>query len=203
MPEGLEKDVTSRDLADLLAFLEGSGSPPKTFAGNRPRVIKPGPDGTIVLTAADAEIRGDRLVFEAKHGNLGFWMAANDRATWRFEVEEPGKYAVWLDWACPNDAAGNPLEINLGGQQIHHVVGGTGTWDDYAIRRIGELELAAGPCRLEVRPSAPPRNALLDLRRIELRPRKPTAKAASSPTDQTDEACPCHALARSPLERNR
>ena len=119
MPEGLEKDLTPRDMADLIAFLEGIGPPPKTFAGNHPCLVKPGPDGTIVLSAADAEIYGDRLVFEPAHGNLGYWMAANDRAVWTFEVARPGKYAVWLDWACPDDAAGNVLEIHLGGQQIH------------------------------------------------------------------------------------
>ena len=203
MPEGLEKDVSPRDMADLLAYLEGSGSPPKSFAGNRPRMVKPSPDGTIVLLAADAEIRGDRLVYEPKHGNLGFWMAANDRATWRFDVAQPGKYAVWLDWACPHDAAGNALEINLGDQQIRHVVGGTGTWDDYALQRVGELELPAGPCRLEVRPCTPPRNALLDLRRIELRPRKPAPKAASNSPAPADDACSCYTLAAGPAERNR
>jgi hypothetical protein len=186
MPEGLEKDVSPRDLANLLAFLESSGSPPKTFAGNRPRLVKPSPDGTLVLIAADAEVRGDRLVFEAKHGNLGYWMAANDRATWNFEVSRPGKYAVWLDWACPNENAGNTLEINLGDQQIHYVVSGTGTWEDYALRRIGELELPPGSCRLEVRPVAPLHNALLDLRRIELRPGRPAPRAAAILPSRTD-----------------
>lgn len=95
------------------------------------------------------------------------------------------------------------MEINLGGQQIHYVVSGTGTRDDYALQRIGELELSAGPCRLEVRPSAPPRNSLLDLRRIELRPRKPTPRAASSSPDRTDNACSRGAQAANRLERNR
>ena len=53
------------------------------------------------LSAADAEIYGDRLIFETAHNNLGYWMAANDRAVWRFEVASLGKYAVWLDWAWP------------------------------------------------------------------------------------------------------
>ena len=118
MAEGLEKELTQRDMADLLAFLDGVDPPPKAFQGNHPRLVKPGPDGTISLSAADAEIYGDRLIFETAHNNLGYWMAANDRAVWRFEVAAPGKYAVWLDWACPNDAAGNVLEIHLGSQRI-------------------------------------------------------------------------------------
>ena len=88
-------------------------------------------------------------------------------------MNEPGKYAVWLDWACPADSVGNVLEINLGAQQIHYQVSSTGTWDDYAMKMIGVLDLAPGVNRIEARPFAPPRNALLDLRRIELRPRTP------------------------------
>ena len=79
MPEGLEKDLTHKDLADLIAFLEGAGPPPKSIPGNQPRHSKAGDDGRIVLAAADAEIDGDSLIFETKYGNLGFWASANDR----------------------------------------------------------------------------------------------------------------------------
>jgi putative membrane-bound dehydrogenase-like protein len=194
MPEGIEKDLTHRDVADLVAFLLGVGPPPKTIAGNRPRRVQPEPDGRLVLAAPDAEIYGDRLVFEPHYGNLGYWMSASDRAAWSFEVTEPGKYALWLDWACANDSAGNLLEINLGGQQIHYHVSGTGTWDDYAMKKIGDLELRAGLNRLEVRPAAAPRNALLDLRRIELRPHRPARKTTSTAPGAGD-VCSCYAVA--------
>jgi putative heme-binding domain-containing protein len=182
MPEGLEKDLSPRDVADLVALLQGIGQPPKSFPGNHPQVVQPGPDGSIVLTAAEAEIYGDRLVFETQHGNLGYWTAANDRAAWAFAVTNPGKYAVWLDWACANDVAGNVLEINLGSQQIHYQIRGTGTWDDYSMKKVGDLELSPGTLRLEVRAAAAPRNALLDLRSIELRPRKPVPQPATNST---------------------
>jgi putative heme-binding domain-containing protein len=172
MPEGQEKDLTLRDMADLLAFLQGVDPPPKAFQGNHPCLVKPGPDGTITLSAAAAEIYGDRLIFEPAHNDLGYWMAANDRAVWRFEAARPGRYAVWLDWACSNDAAGNVLEIHLGSQRIEHKVEGTGTWDHFASTKIGDLDLSGRTNRLEVRPAAAPRNALLDLRCIELRPLK-------------------------------
>ena len=37
MPEGLEKDLTRRDMANLIAFLESIDPPPKAFQGNHPR----------------------------------------------------------------------------------------------------------------------------------------------------------------------
>jgi hypothetical protein len=196
MPEGLEKDLSLRDVADLIAFLEGIEPPPKTFKGNHPRLVKAGPGGTITLSAADAEIYGDRLIFEARHGNLGYWMAANDRAVWRFEAAGPGKYAVWLDWACAHDSAGNVLEIHLGSQRIQHQVGGTGTWEDYSWKKLGDLALTAGTNRLEVRPAAAPRGALFDLRRIELRPLEPVLGAAPFSPDGAGDVCSCRLIPR-------
>jgi len=186
-PEGLEKYLTLRDMADLIAFIEGIDPPPKTFKGNRPRLVKPGPDGTITLSAADAEIYGDRLIFETAHNDLGYWMAANDRAVWRFEVARPGKYAVWLDWACANDAAGNLLEIHLGTQRIQHQVEGTGTWDHFSWNKIGDLDLSGTTNRLEVRPAAAPKNALLDLRCIELRPLRSGPNVSAAVPDRAGD----------------
>src|SRR5262249_25019020 len=40
MPEGLEKDVGKPDMADLIAYLVGPGSPPKRFPGNNPTAVK-------------------------------------------------------------------------------------------------------------------------------------------------------------------
>ncbi len=196
MAEGVEKELTRRDMADLLAFLDGIDPPPKTFEGNHPCLVKPGPDGTISLSAADAEIYGDRLIFETTHNNLGYWMAANDRAVWRFEVATPGKFAVWLDWACANDAAGNVLEIHLDSQRIEHQVGGTGTWDHYSWNKIGELDLPGRTNRLEVRPAAAPRNALLDLRCIELRPLESGSRGPAVVPDRVGEIDACGLVAR-------
>ena len=108
MPEGLEKDLTPRDLADLLAFLEGSRLAAQDVRGKPSPGGQAQPDGTIVLIAADAEIHGDRLVFEAEVRQPRL-LDGRQRSR-RLDVRggiEPGQYAVWLDWACPNDAAGN------------------------------------------------------------------------------------------------
>jgi hypothetical protein len=77
------------------------------------------------------------------------------------------------------------LEIILGSQQIHYQIRGTGTWDDYSMKRVGDLELTPGTLRIEARPAAAPRNALLDLRSIELRPRKPAPRPATTSTSNS------------------
>ena len=118
------------------------------------------------------------------HNDLAYWMAANDRAVWRFEAPGPGKYSVWLDSACSNDSAGNVLEIDLGSQRVLYKVGGTGTSDHYSWIKVGELELSGKTNRLEVRPAAAPRNSLLDLRCLELRPLKSGSRVSAVVPDR-------------------
>jgi putative membrane-bound dehydrogenase-like protein len=191
MPEGLEKDLSPAQLLDLLAFLAAHDPPPKHFPGNQPTLVHPQDSGTIFLEANLAEIRGDRLVYETQHGNLGFWMAENDRASWSFTVRRPGSYAVWLDWACPAETAGNTLEIAVGTQRLRFEVLATASWDDYSLKKVGNLELTEGTHRLEARVVPPLRNALLDLRRIELRPRRPTPPPAPPPSPPATAGCLC------------
>jgi putative membrane-bound dehydrogenase-like protein len=191
MPEGMEKDLSHKDLADVIAFLEGIGPPPKSIPGNHPQAVRPAGDGKIVLPATNAEIRGTTLVFEPQYGNLGYWASADDHAVWKLEGVKPGRYEVWMEWACPDDAAGNVLEIRVGERRLVHEVRSTGTWDRYELKPIGEIELGTGSDRLELRPAAAPRNALLDLRRIELRPAKPAVKGAFHRPDDGNPVCSC------------
>jgi putative membrane-bound dehydrogenase-like protein len=172
MPDGVEKDLTPRDFADLLAFVNSSAPAPKpkTLAGNHPEVVAAGAEGTIVLKAEAAEIFGDHLTFESQYGNLGYWAADNDRAGWRFEAPRSGRYEVWFDWACDNGTSGQRLRVRSGESSIVYKVAGTGSWDNYRRARVGELTLQAGPGRLDIRPEGPLHGALLDLRTVELRP---------------------------------
>ncbi len=170
MPEGLEKDLTPKDVADLIAFLGGIGPPPKQVAGNHPERIKPTAEGTLVLRAANAEIRGDTLTFEPKYGNLGYWATLNDQAAWTFEVDRPGNYTVTIEWACDDGTAGNRLALRVGSSRIEHQVAGTGSWDTYRSATLGEVTLTPGLNRLEIQSIGRIRGALLDLRTVELRP---------------------------------
>src|SRR5262249_11760812 len=113
MPEGLEKDVSVQDMADLLAHLKASRPPlkRKVIDGNVPETITPSADGIVRLQARSAEIYGPTLVLENQYGNLGYWSHPDDHAVWTLNMPKPGKYAVWLDWACPDANAGNTFVI--------------------------------------------------------------------------------------------
>ena len=67
MPEGLENDLKGSDLADLMAYVASGGERPKVLAGNHPELVTQGADGSVRLSAATAEIRGETLTFETEY----------------------------------------------------------------------------------------------------------------------------------------
>jgi putative membrane-bound dehydrogenase-like protein len=174
MPEGLEKDLTPQDLADVMAHVRGVGSvaKPKVVEGNKPELVKPGADGSLKLTAANAAIYGPSLVLEVRYGNLGYWSSADDRAVWTVAVPKAGRYEVLLDYACDNGSAGNTFVIQSGGAKLGGKVAGTGSWDRYQQVSVGTLALEAGERTVTMRPDGKINGALIDLRGIRLAPVK-------------------------------
>jgi putative heme-binding domain-containing protein len=169
MPEGLEKDLSPRDLADLIAWLR-SARKPKSFPGNRPALVKPDSEGVLKLLASNAEVYGPSLVLEKQYGNLGYWTSADDRAVWQVEVPRAGKYVVWLEYACDPGAAGNAFALEAGEAKVTGKVAGTGRWDVYKRARVGVLALGPGRQQVVMRAAGPLKGALIDLKGIELVP---------------------------------
>jgi putative membrane-bound dehydrogenase-like protein len=174
MPEGLEKDVSIDQMADLLAFLRSAlpAPKPKEFAGNKPERIAAAEDGSLTLRATAAEIYGTTLVFEPQYRNLGWWSNADDRAVWTIAVSAAGKYEVWIDWACPKEEAGKLFTIEAGGESLSGRVGTTAGWEEYRQAKVGEIALEPGDTRLTVRASLPFKGILMDLRTLKLLPIK-------------------------------
>jgi len=173
MPEGVEKDVTPQDLADLIEFVRSTtpAAKPKTFPGNKPETVKPAADGSLLLSAATAEIYGTSLVLEKQHGNLGYWNSDDDQAVWSVEVKKTGKYAVWLDWALADNSAGKTYVLQAGTNELRNKATGTGGWDHYKQAQVGEIVLSAGAQRLTFRAGVKLyASPLLDLKSIKLVP---------------------------------
>jgi putative membrane-bound dehydrogenase-like protein len=174
MPEGLEKEINAQDFADLIAHVRAVGpqAQRKTFDGNKPELVRPDRDGALVLSAANAEIYGPTIVFETKYGNLGYWTSEDDHATWSVEVARPGKYAVWLDWACEEGTAGKTFLLEAGPNQLTGKVASTGNWDTYRQAKVGEIVLPAGRQWLTFRSAGRIFIPLIDLKSIKLVPQE-------------------------------
>jgi len=174
MPEGLEKDVTLEQMADLLAFLRSAlpTTKPKSFAGNKPELVRVNSDGSLALLATAAEVYGPTLTFEERYKNLGYWGSDDDRAVWTIAIPTAGKYELWLDWACPRSESGKGLVIEVSSENVTARVEATANWEDYKQARIGELKLEPGEARLTARALPPLKGYLMDLRAIRLVPVK-------------------------------
>jgi putative membrane-bound dehydrogenase-like protein len=171
MPEGLERDMSKQDLADVIAYVASRRPPPKQFPGNRPTVADVRDDGSIRLLAIYGRIYGPTIVFEQQYRNVGHWQSPDDYVVWSVEVPAAGTYQVVIDYACDNAAAGDAFVIEVAGQTIGGRVTGTGSWDEYDTRPVGDVSLPAGPLEVLMRGDGPIRSALLDLRAIRLHPK--------------------------------
>ncbi len=171
MPEGLELVLNDQNLADLITHINATGTPPKRQPGNTPAVVRSGDDGALLLTAATAEIYGDTLVYEEKHGNLGFWRSANDKAVWTLAAKSTGEYKVRLNWARDGSNTGNHLRLRIGDAELVAPIDSTGTWDDYQESNLGTIHLEHGQHRAVIRPAGELDGFLFDLKSIRLVPK--------------------------------
>jgi putative membrane-bound dehydrogenase-like protein len=172
MPEGLEQQIKPQEMADVFAYVRSVGPQPqrKTFAGNKPELVRPGRDGALLLTAAACEIYGPTVVLEKQYGNLGYWTTQEDRAVWSVEVTKAGKYAVWLDWACDAGAAGKTFLLESGPNRLTGKVASTGNWGTYRQAKVGEIVLPAGRQRITFRSAGRIFTPLIDLKSVKLVP---------------------------------
>ncbi|HKA06467.1 MAG TPA: neutral/alkaline non-lysosomal ceramidase N-terminal domain-containing protein [Gemmataceae bacterium] len=169
MPEGIEKDVSKKDMGDLLAFLTAMRPPPKTFPGNTPALVK-AVDRHMTLRATEAEIYGGEIAFESEFKNIGMWHGEHDQAEWRIEVDKTNTYDIFLDFACDAGSAGNELIIEGANPAVKWKVTSTGAWSQYQTVRVGIVKLTAGEGRIVVHPAGPVRGALIDLRTVYILP---------------------------------
>jgi putative heme-binding domain-containing protein len=170
MPEGLEKDLSRQEIADVIAYVQMQKPAAKSFFGNDPRTIAANEDGTLELLANAASVHGPTLQYEAQYGNLGIWKSTADFGVFRGKASKAGKHRVTLLYAAPQEIAGNRFQIELAGKALQGSVLPTAGWNDYRPRDAGVLELPAGEFELTVRSQGEIKGALFDLRAITLAP---------------------------------
>lgn len=171
MPEGLERDVSPEAMSDLLAYLRQRTAPPKQVPGNQPAPVAPDPlRRELFCLPENAALFGPSLTLEAADRNLGHWTTEQDYATWTIDVPRAERYAALLEWACPDDEAGNHLVVEVGSRRVTHQVRSTGGSSQYQRAKIGEIDLPAGRQEVLLRAEGPPRGPLVRLRGLSLRP---------------------------------
>jgi arylsulfatase A-like enzyme len=128
--------------------------------------------GDIRLHARDAIVHSQSLRYEPEpyKNVLGFWTNAADWAEWEFEVAAPEVYEVEIQQGCGEGNGGSDVAVEVGDQSLPFIVQDTGHFQSMIQRIIGQVELTAGKHRLAVKARTKPGAAVMDLRRVVLRP---------------------------------
>ena len=128
--------------------------------------------GDIRLHAKDARVHAKNMRYEPQPNKnvLGFWTNPEDWADWEFEVAKAGKYEIEIQQGCGKGSGGAEVNVEIGGQTMKFIVQDTGHFQHMITRVIGEVELAAGKHTLAIKPQTKPGAAVMDIRRVVLRP---------------------------------
>ena len=195
-----EPDLTKELLAEAAAWRQemgiasagaGNGKAGKGPGGSvDPRPIQVGyrEFPRTMLPARDGEPHGG-LRRSGRAPNSSYfvnWTKPTDAAVWNIEVVTSGAYVVSLDYACPTDAVGTPLELSFEGSLLKGRL--TEAWDspmkneqdtlprlngesvmrDFRTMTLGEIRLEAGKGKLCLRAPEVPGKQVMDLRRLTL-----------------------------------
>jgi hypothetical protein len=146
-----------------------------TNAAYEPVPIPPSADGAVLLAAHEATIHGSTLRYEppAHKNTLGYWTKKDDWVSWEFTLAKPGTFSIEVLQGCGKGSGGAEVEVSVGLANLLFVVEDTGHFQNFVPRTIGSLALATtGPHTLTVKPNTKPGVAVMDLRRVTLRPLK-------------------------------
>ncbi|UCD76573.1 MAG: alpha-L-fucosidase, partial [Phycisphaerales bacterium] len=156
------------DPIDTVVVLEITGEPEVA-----PYIIRPAADGTITLPAIEAAIHGSTARYESGGGkdNIGYWSDPADQVSWLFHADQPGRYDVYLTYACEAGSGGGTFHLRVGSGELAGRIEETGSWTAFRELKIGEIVLdGPGPHKLLVAPAEIPGQALMNLRSVSIRP---------------------------------
>jgi hypothetical protein len=127
--------------------------------------------GDVRLLAKEATVHGTTARYEPLpyKNTIGFWTKPEDWVSWEFAVPKPGKYEVEVQQGC-GGPGGSEVAVEVGGQTLKFTVDGTGHFQNFIQRVIGLVDLGEGKQTLAVKPQNKVGAAVMDLRRVVLRP---------------------------------
>jgi arylsulfatase A-like enzyme len=145
----------------------------RAIRNRRPRVTPA--EGDIRLQASEAKVQGSHLRYESepRKRTLGYWTSTGDAPSWAFEVKNGGRFEVELLYGCGTGSGGAEVIVETEGEKIPFKVDETGHFQQFIGRTIGEVTLSAGRQTLRITATTKPGAAVMDLRRVVLRPMAP------------------------------
>jgi len=136
-------------------------------------LIQAGEDGVLVLPASQAKVFGKLLQFEPlPHKNtVGYWVNADDYATWKVAVPATGPYQVQLFQGCGGGQGGSRIALRFDDTVLETLVEETGHFQNFRWRELGPVTLQAGAnIDVSLRCLTKAKAAVMDVRQIRLVP---------------------------------
>lgn len=188
-PSRILRVATTRAAAIRIRILDSRGRPaisqvslykapswapkdPPRLAGVPPKPIEADAQGAYMLGAETANLSGGSIRFEEPRGCIGYWSDATSTASWVLSATKPRWYRVSAELACDPVDAGSTARIEIGGQALEFTVPPTKGWGDFTTVEVGEIPMVSpGRITVMVRCVKMAKGALMNLRRVVLRPR--------------------------------
>lgn len=125
------------------------------------------------LNAGSARLEGPTPLprYDATKGFIGAWTDLNSRLLWKVSNLAPGRYRVWLEFACEPGSAGSRIRLDAGGQSLEGTVGSTGGWEQFRLLELGVIEwpgtgASAADLTASLRALSKPGPAVLNVRAL-------------------------------------
>ena len=133
MPEGLATGLDAQGMADLLGFLQSSGSVAP---------VSPDDDGSIRLTPSNGTAAGNLIAVDSGLDAFS-WIGAEDHAEWIADIPA-GRYSIFFDASrSGGETVSDELfSLTIGDSTIHGAVQFTGGLSRFRKRLYGEIHLA-------------------------------------------------------------
>ena len=129
------------------------------------------PDGDLTLWASHAEVHGKRIRYEPEPNKnvVGYWTEVDDWMHWDFELPRPGLYEVEVQYGCGKNAGGSQVRLRIKDSELEWTVRDTGHFQQMIYQTLGQMDLGAGPHRMELRAKSKANVAVMDVRKIVFR----------------------------------
>lgn len=137
----LKVPVQSPEASVSVIAVQINGEPVIGDLPPRPRgpIIPQTEDGSITLSAVDADLEGPRVGRNA--GSIVGWASSNSFVAWRADVKQPGRYKVAMNYAVPLAWANAILKVSCGTESFEFKVEPTKSFSDFQTRDIGEIDI--------------------------------------------------------------
>ena len=135
-------------------------------------------DGLVMMHSSTADVFGTTLRYEPlpNKDTLGFWVRQEDWARFEFTITKPGRFRLVPHVGCGTNG-GSLVHFEIAGsdkesvQTLPLTVPATGGFQKFVSQDLGEVTLTKpGRYTLSIKPQKKEGVAVMDVRRVELRP---------------------------------